>query len=233
MLSRSINIKEVIADMTSSIRQRPGLACEECRRRKARCDRVRPLCGGCAENGTLCLVNENRPQRGPKKGQLQALRSRVGNYFFSPTCILHTHQMSFPAMLERQLVGQNDSIDGLPTKARSTPATTPPSDDMFSLDQDEDFTIPEPEPSHRVPHLAHSDGKTPDLADLPDFQDIPDLPSSFSNVDPFSAACMDWQAAGGFIASSVGTNTPIKQYDNTPFFISDNLCLSALVRADL
>ncbi|KAJ5140774.1 hypothetical protein N7448_004182 [Penicillium atrosanguineum] len=213
MLSGLINTEDVIADMTSNLRQRPGLACEECRRRKARCDRVRPLCGGCAENGTLCLVNENRPQRGPKKGQLQALRSRV-------------------AMLERQLVGQSDSIDGSSTKARSTPATTPPSDDMFSLDQDEDFAMPESEPSNRVPLLARSDGKTPDLADLPDFQEIPELSPSFTHVDPFSSACMDWQTTSGLIASSVGTNTPIKQYDTTPFFVSNNLCLSALLYFD-
>jgi hypothetical protein len=29
-------------------------------------------------NGTDCVVIEKRPQRGPKKGQLKALRSRVG-----------------------------------------------------------------------------------------------------------------------------------------------------------
>jgi hypothetical protein len=136
-------------------------------------------------------------------------------------------------MLERQLGSQADSSDGSTTKARTTPATTPPSDDMFPIDQDEDFVMPEPEPSNRVPLLTHSDGKTPDLADLPDLQDIPDLSPTFTSLDPFSAACMDWQATGGLIASGVGTSTPIKQYDANPFFVSDNLCLSALVRADL
>ncbi|KAI1098446.1 fungal-specific transcription factor domain-containing protein [Jackrogersella minutella] len=63
------------------------LACEECRRRKARCDRVRPQCGTCAETGVTCVIVDKRPQRGPKKGQLKALRSRV-------------------ATLERQLTGQ-------------------------------------------------------------------------------------------------------------------------------
>ncbi|KAJ5715236.1 uncharacterized protein N7483_012417 [Penicillium malachiteum] len=32
-------------------RQQPGYACEECRRRKARCDRARPRCGFCTEIG--------------------------------------------------------------------------------------------------------------------------------------------------------------------------------------
>ncbi|QUC19082.1 uncharacterized protein UV8b_03323 [Ustilaginoidea virens] len=71
----------------ATTRQQPGLACEECRRRKARCDRVRPQCGICAEAGHKCVVVEKRSQRGPKKGQLKDLRSRV-------------------AVLERRLVSQ-------------------------------------------------------------------------------------------------------------------------------
>ncbi|GIJ86779.1 hypothetical protein Asppvi_005674 [Aspergillus pseudoviridinutans] len=58
-------------------RQLPGVACEECRRRKARCDRVRPQCGICAEAGRICVVVDKRPQRGPKKGQIKDLRSRI------------------------------------------------------------------------------------------------------------------------------------------------------------
>ncbi|ROV86978.1 hypothetical protein VMCG_10930 [Cytospora schulzeri] len=63
--------------MASRLRQQPGLACEPCRRRKARCDRSQPKCGACAETGAECVVNESRPQRGPKKGQLRALRTQV------------------------------------------------------------------------------------------------------------------------------------------------------------
>ncbi|KAK4231629.1 hypothetical protein QBC38DRAFT_541260 [Podospora fimiseda] len=59
------------------VRQQPGYACEECRRRKARCDRVRPQCGFCVETGTACVIIEKRPQRGPKRGQLSAMRSRI------------------------------------------------------------------------------------------------------------------------------------------------------------
>lgn len=133
-------------------------------------------------------------------------------------------------MLERQLVGQTDSIAGSTTKARSTPATTPPSDDMFSLNQDEDFAMSESGPSNMVPLLARFDGRSPDLADLPDFQDIPS--PSFIHMDPFSPAYMDWQNTGGLIASSVGASTLTKQYDTTLFFAC-SICLSALVRADL
>ena len=47
---------------------------------KSRCtgDRRRPHCGTCVEAGIICEVNANRLARGPKKGDLKALRSRIG-----------------------------------------------------------------------------------------------------------------------------------------------------------
>ncbi|EAQ88533.1 hypothetical protein CHGG_05152 [Chaetomium globosum CBS 148.51] len=63
---------------TGQPRQLPGSACEECRKRKLRCDRQRPQCGTCADAGIVCEINNNRLARGPKKGDLKALRSRIG-----------------------------------------------------------------------------------------------------------------------------------------------------------
>ncbi|KAH6850665.1 hypothetical protein B0I37DRAFT_428901 [Chaetomium sp. MPI-CAGE-AT-0009] len=65
------------------LRQQPGFACEECRRRKARCDRGRPKCGFCTEAGTTCVIVNKRQQRGPKKGQLNAMRSQIEKQFDS------------------------------------------------------------------------------------------------------------------------------------------------------
>ncbi|KAL6801240.1 hypothetical protein GGI42DRAFT_360743 [Trichoderma sp. SZMC 28013] len=62
---------------TKGFRQQAGFACENCRRRKARCDRIRPECSLCAEMGVACVVIEQRPQRGPKKGQLDEMRTRI------------------------------------------------------------------------------------------------------------------------------------------------------------
>ncbi|KAJ5124097.1 transcriptional regulator family: Fungal Specific TF [Penicillium bovifimosum] len=61
----------------SGSRQQPGLACEECRKKKLRCDRQRPQCDQCEESGTVCIVNQARSPRGPKKGHLKALRNRI------------------------------------------------------------------------------------------------------------------------------------------------------------
>ncbi|CDM31771.1 Zn(2)-C6 fungal-type DNA-binding domain [Penicillium roqueforti FM164] len=61
----------------SGSRQQPGLACEECRKKKLRCNRRRPQCDQCEDSGTACLVNQVRSPRGPKKGHLKALRNRI------------------------------------------------------------------------------------------------------------------------------------------------------------
>ncbi|KAI1468332.1 fungal-specific transcription factor domain protein [Daldinia caldariorum] len=58
-------------------RQQPGYACEECRKKKLRCDRQRPQCGACANAQIQCEVNDRRIPRGPKKGSIGALRSRI------------------------------------------------------------------------------------------------------------------------------------------------------------
>lgn len=58
-------------------RQQPGYACEECRKKKLRCDRQRPQCGACANAQIPCEVNDRRTPRGPKKGSIGALRSRI------------------------------------------------------------------------------------------------------------------------------------------------------------
>lgn len=57
--------------------RRSKLACDECRKRKLRCDGQDPQCGVCAEAGITCKVNTKRPARGPKKGLLRALRIKA------------------------------------------------------------------------------------------------------------------------------------------------------------
>ncbi|KAK3936680.1 pyrimidine pathway regulatory protein 1 [Diplogelasinospora grovesii] len=63
--------------MSAAPRQQPGSACEECRKRKLRCDRAKPQCGTCADAGVPCEVSTQRLTRGPKRGDLKALRSRI------------------------------------------------------------------------------------------------------------------------------------------------------------
>ncbi|KAI1095077.1 fungal-specific transcription factor domain-containing protein [Rostrohypoxylon terebratum] len=131
-------------------RQLPGLSCEECRRRKARCDRVRPRCGTCAEMAIECIVNEKRPQRGPKKGQVKVLRSRV-------------------ATLERQLSERLNTLElrtvGIDPKAMAVDKML--SDVEHDMSMNMDFNLPDmvetseyrPTPLHTTPNqiLLNSD----------------------------------------------------------------------------
>ncbi|KAL3426669.1 transcriptional regulatory protein [Phlyctema vagabunda] len=58
-------------------RQRPGSACEECRRRKLRCDGKQPQCEACFDAGVECVPVLFHSQRGPKRGHLKALQTRM------------------------------------------------------------------------------------------------------------------------------------------------------------
>ncbi|KAL0929998.1 Nitrogen assimilation transcription factor nirA 4 [Colletotrichum truncatum] len=60
-----------------SPRQRPGGACEECRRKRIRCDRGIPQCTACATSGGNCVVRDSFSPRGPKKGYLKTLQKRI------------------------------------------------------------------------------------------------------------------------------------------------------------
>ncbi|KAI0842742.1 fungal-specific transcription factor domain-containing protein [Hypoxylon sp. FL0890] len=125
--------------MASSCRQLPGLSCEECRRRKARCDRVRPQCGTCAETGITCVVVDKRPQRGPKKGQLKALRSRV-------------------ATLERQLTSQLGSFQAHMVDIDADADATVSAPSIFD-DMDQDINV---NMDINLSDIAESEGKLPE-----------------------------------------------------------------------
>ncbi|KID83467.1 citrinin biosynthesis transcriptional activator CtnR [Metarhizium guizhouense ARSEF 977] len=66
-----------VPESLTSGRSRQKPACEECRRRKLRCDGQQPQCGVCKETGVVCEVNPVRAPRGPKRGYLKNLRNRV------------------------------------------------------------------------------------------------------------------------------------------------------------
>nr|BDX35615.1 transcription factor StrO [Stachybotrys sp.] len=59
------------------VRQQPGSACDECRRRKLRCDRMKPQCLACVNSGVTCTTRNDCAPRGPKKGHLNALRDKI------------------------------------------------------------------------------------------------------------------------------------------------------------
>lgn len=59
-------------------RQRSGTACIDCRRRKLRCDGIEPQCGACRDSGLECTATQHVAPRGPKKGHIRNLQTRLG-----------------------------------------------------------------------------------------------------------------------------------------------------------
>ncbi|KAJ5651936.1 hypothetical protein N7507_009362 [Penicillium longicatenatum] len=104
-------------------RQRTGKACEECRRRKLRCDAAQPRCGACVESGVPCEVNSLRQPRGPKKGYLKALRNRVGIFSMFQNFYFAKVNLKLPAMLETHLPPQHHAGALSELKTLSTPFT--------------------------------------------------------------------------------------------------------------
>ena len=92
-------------------RQKPGAACEECRRRKLRCDRQQPQCGTCVEDGVECIFSPFQSSRGPKRGHLKLLQTRIGAV---PLCLSlgsssGNRANALIAELERRLTQQQSS----------------------------------------------------------------------------------------------------------------------------
>ncbi|KAL6867816.1 hypothetical protein J3F83DRAFT_765749 [Trichoderma novae-zelandiae] len=171
-------------------RQQPGLACEECRRRKARCDRVRPKCGICADSGRNCVVLDKRSQRGPKKGQLKDLRSRL-------------------MMLEQRLVGQNDALS-LPQEPDSLSCSTPsekvsPEGDLVSssasTDIGLDMCMGSAAGAFALFGPASGSDKMPPLT--------PDLTTATTAASMAACICKGWQTESGLFSTSPFPQIPL------------------------
>jgi len=53
------------------------IACVLCRKRKLRCDGVRPTCGTCKRLTHECSYDEVRKKSGPKRGYVKQLEARL------------------------------------------------------------------------------------------------------------------------------------------------------------
>jgi Fungal Zn(2)-Cys(6) binuclear cluster domain len=53
------------------------IACVVCRKRKLRCDGIKPSCGTCSRLGHNCAYDEIRRKSGPKRGYVKQLEARL------------------------------------------------------------------------------------------------------------------------------------------------------------
>lgn len=61
----------------SSVPKPKRLACMICRKRKLKCDGIRPSCSTCSRLGHDCSYDEQRRKSGPKRGYVKALEERL------------------------------------------------------------------------------------------------------------------------------------------------------------
>ena len=75
--------REPVPD-NSSVPKPKRLACMICRKRKLKCDGVRPSCSTCSRLGHACAYDEQRRKSGPKRGYVKALEERLSEPFSRP-----------------------------------------------------------------------------------------------------------------------------------------------------
>jgi hypothetical protein len=61
----------------STVPKPKRLACMICRKRKLKCDGIKPSCSTCSRLGHTCAYDEVRRKSGPKRGYVKALEERL------------------------------------------------------------------------------------------------------------------------------------------------------------
>lgn len=69
----------------ASVPKPKRLACMICRKRKLKCDGIRPSCSTCSRLGHNCAYDEQRRKSGPKRGYVKALEERLSEKHPLPT----------------------------------------------------------------------------------------------------------------------------------------------------
>ncbi|KAH8735470.1 fungal-specific transcription factor domain-containing protein [Ilyonectria robusta] len=98
----------------STVPKPKRLACMICRKRKLKCDGMRPSCSTCSRLGHSCAYDEQRRKSGPKRGYVKALEERLKQV----ETLLKTQD---PVPVNNQPKGVN-----IPMPARPSPQTAAP-----------------------------------------------------------------------------------------------------------
>ncbi|QPG99315.1 hypothetical protein C2857_001456 [Epichloe festucae Fl1] len=72
----NVTMRDHVPD-NASVPKPKRLACMICRKRKLKCDGVRPSCSTCSRLGHSCAYDEQRRKSGPKRGYVKALEERL------------------------------------------------------------------------------------------------------------------------------------------------------------
>jgi hypothetical protein len=90
---------------TTKENRRTRLACDECHKRRIKCDGLSP-CSQCVKNMTKCTISRKLAKRGPKAGHIEYLEARVKML----EAILTPEQMMILEQLENKPQDANVSL---------------------------------------------------------------------------------------------------------------------------
>jgi len=93
----------------SSVPKPKRLACMICRKRKLKCDGIKPSCSTCTRLGHSCAYDEVRRKSGPKRGYVKALEERLSPSAPQIPPCSSSLLASLPPILERSDGDMQDS----------------------------------------------------------------------------------------------------------------------------
>ncbi|ORZ28713.1 fungal-specific transcription factor domain-domain-containing protein [Lobosporangium transversale] len=97
----------ILLDFNNAKRSKITKACDNCRRRRVKCDGVPGGCGGCKAAKTQCVYTTSNTKRGPPKGYVEVIEDRLGKIENMLTSIVK----------KKALVPSSSSNKGTPTQS--------------------------------------------------------------------------------------------------------------------
>ncbi|KXT00043.1 hypothetical protein AC578_4864 [Pseudocercospora eumusae] len=173
---------------THQSRQQAGAACEQCRERKLRCERGVTTCKHCKERGVECRRPSAGQPRGPKKGQVRMLQSRIS--LLEERVAELTHRDSGLSLDKLSEPGKTPDSHAVPPLTHLSTVETSPTLSSYFTDSGRNLSAPEVfsdwstrlEPAHHdeksMFHSVH--GANIEGLRLLD-QDLPDLDTSLKS----------------------------------------------------
>ncbi|KAI1075058.1 fungal-specific transcription factor [Whalleya microplaca] len=145
------------------------LACMICRKRKLRCDGIKPSCSTCTRLGHSCAYDEVRRKSGPKRGYVKALEERLKQV----ETLLNKSQDP-PANVSPD-PAKTSNVPREQTRNQQVPAATT------------SFTVANPSiaiASDRDADRWRFNGESPQTSNLDDFNFTGNMSSMGMNMDP-------------------------------------------------
>ncbi|CDH56810.1 zinc finger transcription factor 1 [Lichtheimia corymbifera JMRC:FSU:9682] len=132
-MSEQNDISDHNEDMRGPKRKRLAQACDVCRRKKIKCDGVKPMCGNCKRTGRECTYNPNVKKRGPRQGYMEMLEKRLDKM---EKMLTRGHELSQQQQQQQQQQQHSSSADStLSEDASNTRSPQPPNNNPIISQQ--------------------------------------------------------------------------------------------------